>query len=210
MDIGFLHLHTTIVLIFLLFLLFKTVLLVFNRLELLEKVRAKTRIVEMILGILILATGGYLLFKVGSIPDYLFIKLVLVFIAIPLGIIGIKKQKKLLAILAVLVFVYVYGMSETKSYKMKQAPFAWDASQGSAVSSDRGEAIYTQYCISCHGEDGRKGLYKAADLTRSSLNEIEQKTIIIEGKGLMRGYQAQLSEEDLQSLILYMDQLKNP
>lgn len=210
MDIGFLHLHTTIVMIFLLFLLFKTVLLVFNRLELLEKVRAKTKIVEMILGILIIATGGYLLFKVGPIPNYLLIKLVLVFIAIPLGIVGIKRQKKLLAILSVLTFVYVYGMSETKSYKMKQAAFTWDATSGDAVSPDRGEAIYTQYCVSCHGADGEKGLYKAADLTVSSLTEVEQSTIITQGKGLMRGYQDQLSQEDLQSLILYIDNLKNP
>ena len=61
MDIGMHHLHTTVVIVFLVFLLFKTVLLLANKLELLDRVRAKTKIIEMILGITILATGGYLL-----------------------------------------------------------------------------------------------------------------------------------------------------
>ena len=210
MDIGFLHLHTTIVMIFLLFLLFKTVLLVFNRLELLEKVRAKTKILDMVLGLLIIVTGGYLLFKIGPMPGYLVIKLVLVFAAIPFGIIGIKKQNKLLAILSVVAFVYVYGMSETKSYKMKQEAFAWDDGTSADVSLDRGQAAYQQYCVSCHGEDGQKGLYKSANLTQSELTGAEQGVIISEGKGLMRGYSDQLSEEDLQSVILYINSFKGP
>lgn len=201
MDIGMHHLHTTVVLLFLVFLLFKTVLLLANRIELLDRVRAKTKVVEMILGTLILATGGYLLAISGPVAGYLWIKIVLVLLAIPLGIIGLARKKKLLAIISVLLFVYVYGMAETKSYKFKQDPI--EVAEG----ADAGKEIYTKLCISCHGEDGRKGLYKAPDLTASALSAAEKQQRILHGKGMMRGYEDQLTEEQVQAVLDYLDKL---
>jgi cytochrome c553 len=201
MDIGMHHLHTTVVLLFLVFLLFKTILLVANKIDLLDRVRAKTKIVEMILGITILATGGYLLAINSPIAPYLWLKIVLVFIAIPLGIIGIARKKKPMAILSVLLFVYVYGMAETKSYKFKQDPVEI------TDSANAGQEIYTQLCVSCHGQDGKKGLYKAPDLTATALSREEKQQRILQGKGMMRGYSDQLSEEQVQTLLDYLDTL---
>lgn len=122
MYIGFLHTHVTVVLLFLLFFIFKAVLLFLGKREQLARLRAKTKIVDIILGTLILITGGYLTSVYGSnLPSWLLVKIILVFIAIPLAIVGIAKSNKLLAALSLIIFIYVYGVAETKSVNMKPA-----------------------------------------------------------------------------------------
>lgn len=201
MDIGMRHLHITVVLIFLVFLTFKTILLLTNKLELLDKIRAKTKVVEMVLGTLILVTGGYLMSLATNIPSYLWIKIIAVLLAIPLGIIGLKRHKKLLAALSVLLMVYAYGMAETKSYKFKPDPVIV------SNEAEMGKEIYTQLCVNCHGEDGKRGLYKAPDLTTSALSSTEKQARILQGKGLMSGYEGQLNEEQVQALLEYINAL---
>lgn len=119
MFTGILHLHITIVTIFLLSLIIKTIIMLVNQ-SLYETVRSKTRIVEIILGPLILLTGGYLFFTRGIYDEmWLNVKMVLVLIGIPLSIIGLKKGNKALAIIGCLIFIYIYGVAETKSLKFK-------------------------------------------------------------------------------------------
>ncbi len=98
MYTGFVHTHVLVVLLFLIFFLFKTVLLFLNKREQLARLRAKTKVVDIILGTLILITGGYLAFIYGSnMPNWLLVKIILVFIAIPAGIVGIARSNKILA-----------------------------------------------------------------------------------------------------------------
>lgn len=121
MYLGILHLHITIVTIFLLSLVIKTVLLLTNK-TVFDKVRDKTKIIEMILGPLILITGAYLFFTRGSYSDtWLNVKIALVFVGIPLSIIGLKKGNKALAIIGCLIFIYIYGVAETKSINFKKS-----------------------------------------------------------------------------------------
>ena len=135
MEIGMLHLHKTVVLAFILLLLFKTILLLTNKVELLTKVRAKTKVMDMVLGTLLLATGVYLLVILPEgMPSYLIVKLALVFIAIPLGIIGIAKQKKPLAILSIFLFIYVFGVAQTRSITLSTPEFAHSDTTGKADS----------------------------------------------------------------------------
>lgn len=195
------HLHTTVVLLFLVFLLFKTILLLANKLELLDRIRAKTKMADMILGLLIVATGVYMMTLASGVAGYLWIKIIVVLAAIPLGIVGLKRHKKLLAVLSVLLIVYVYGMSETKSYKFKPDPIVVMNEE------EMGKEIYIKLCVDCHGDDGKKGLYKAPDLTASVLSEAEQKSRILEGKGIMRGYDAELNEAQVQAVLDYINTL---
>lgn len=201
MDIGIRHLHLTVVIIFLVFLLFKTFLLLANKIELLDKIRSKTKILDMILGVLILATGAYLMTLKSQIEVYLWIKLVLVVAAIPLGILGLKNHKKPLALLSVLLIVYVYGAAETQSYKFKRDPLVISA--GPQMGLD----IYKRLCTECHGDDGKKALYKAPDLTASALSDAEKQERILQGKGIMRGYK-ELNAEQLEALMGYINTLK--
>jgi cytochrome c553 len=201
MDIGMRHLHVAVVTLLLLFILFKTILLVANKTELLDKVRAKTKVVDMILGSLVLVTGAYLASLKPSIESYLLIKIVLILIAIPLAIIGLKKHKKLLAVLSLLIIIYVFGVGETQSYKFKRDPITI------SNISDPGKEIYQKLCVECHGNDGKLGLYKAPDLGSSQMELAEKKARILQGKGIMRGYKNELSDEQVNILLEYIDTL---
>ncbi len=201
MDIGMRHLHVTAVLLLLLFILFKTVLLVANKTEQLDRIRDKTKVVDMILGLLAVATGIYLITLKPTVEAYLWIKILLVLVAIPLGIVGLKRHKKPLAILSVLLMVYVYGIGETQSYKFKRDPIVVEKSD------QAGREIYQRLCVECHGEDGKKGLYKSPDLTSSSLSNLEMTDRILNGKGIMRGYKNELTGEQVTAVIDYISTL---
>ena len=141
MDIGMRHLHVTVVVMLLLFILFKTILLVANRIELLDKIRAKTKVVDIILGILVLSTGIFLTTLKQSVEPYLWTKIILVLVSIPIGIIGLKSRNKLLAILSVILIIYVYGIGETHSYKFKRDPIVISNNEHA------GQEIYQILCL---------------------------------------------------------------
>lgn len=73
-----------------------------------------------------------------------------------------------------------------------------------------GEKVYKHYCISCHGPDGKRGVGKASDLSKSSLNDREIRTIILFGnaKG-MPSYQSIIKDdEEREELIKYIKTLR--
>lgn len=202
MEIGMRHLHVAVVVMLLLVVLLKTILLVANKKELLDRVRAKSKVVDIILGILAVATGVYLTTLKLSVEPYLWIKILLVVIAIPVGIIGLKKHKKPLAILSVILIIYVYGIGETQSYKFKRDPVVITSNE------HPGQEIYGKLCVECHGDDGRMGLFKASDLTSSILDETEMKERILQGKGIMRGYKNELNNQQVEAVIQYITTLQ--
>ncbi|WP_242926507.1 c-type cytochrome [Pontibacter vulgaris] len=110
---AFLHTHILVVVIFLLFFATKTLLLLLDKKEMLATVRNKTKVLDMILGTLILVTGGWMLLNYnGELPAYLLLKISLTLIGIPLGIIGLKNGSKVLTSLALLLFIYTYAVAE--------------------------------------------------------------------------------------------------
>lgn len=100
MATGMLHSHYLFVVLFTLIYLVKTILLLSDKDELLEKFKKKTRIAEMIVSFGFLATGIYLMTQLPVITVYMIIKLGLVFLSIPLAVIGFKKKNKVLASLS--------------------------------------------------------------------------------------------------------------
>lgn len=69
--------------------------------------------------------------------------------------------------------------------------------------------LYTKNCIACHGADGKKGMAKAADLSISTLAINEQKHIITNGKGLMAPFKLSLEANQIDSIVNYIQGLKN-
>ncbi|WP_139925469.1 cytochrome c [Hymenobacter sp. DG01] len=117
----FLRLHLVVVLVFLLFYLLKAGLLLAGRLDTLRALRARTRIVDSGLGLLILASGGALLATLpGSVPGWVWVKLGLVLVLLPLAIAAMRRQQKPGVVLTLLGFVYVYGVSETGSLALQK------------------------------------------------------------------------------------------
>ncbi len=230
-PIAFLHTHVLVVVLFLLLFTVKAVLLFLNKRETLNKVRSKTKVLDMVFGTLILLTGGYLLFLYnGGTPTWLIIKIVLVLAAIPLGIIGIKRENKALAGLSLFIFLYVYGVAETKSLAMhKDQPSAHqttatpaaDAVEAGDIAPQEeilttmneaqlanAKAIYTKVCANCHGADGAKGLGGATNLTASNLSLNDRMNVIEKGRGLMPGFGEQLTKQETEALAAYTITLK--
>jgi len=222
MEIGMLHSHVTVVTLFLLFLLFKTVLLLANKKELLSKVRTKLKMVDPILGVLMLATGGYLLSLYGSsAPTYLWVKLIIVLIIIPIGIVAFKKESKAMAIITLLLTFYIYGASEAGSLSFSKEETTAASEENPAQNATEvviegstadllktGKEIYLAECKKCHGKDGKRGLFKATDLTQSKLNLSEKVAWIKKGKGVMPAYEEKLSKTEIKAVALYLDKLK--
>ena len=94
---GILHSHYLVVVLFLLIYVIKTILLLSNKNDLLLKFSKKVKIAEIIISVLFLVTGIYLSTQLplGGKYDYLFwVKLIMVFLAIPIAVLGFKKSNK--------------------------------------------------------------------------------------------------------------------
>lgn len=78
----------------------------------------------------------------------------------------------------------------------------------SGASNRKGRLIYKQYCVICHGADGKLGISDAKDLSVSTIDMEERLNQITNGKGLMTPYKDILSGEQIQSVADYLDELK--
>src|SRR5262245_7849769 len=58
-----------------------------------------------------------------------------------------------------------------------------------------GMAVFRQYCVTCHGADGKLGLNGAKDLTASTLTLEERINIIAYGKKIMTPFNEILTPE---------------
>src|ERR1041385_9582459 len=103
---GILNTHYVVVTLFFFIYVIKTVLLLSGRNEVLSAFTRKTKVVEMIVSTLFLATGIYLAMQLpfGGKYDYLFwIKLVMIAAAIPLAVVGFRRANKILAAMSLLL-----------------------------------------------------------------------------------------------------------
>ena len=207
MYTGMLHTHNLVVTLFLLQYVIKTVLLFLNKTETLQNYSKKTRIPEMVISVLFLATGIFLAMNSGIIGNWLWVKLAAVFISIPVAIVGFKKLNKGLALVSLLLLVYAYGVSETKSPVFKKQHTG--ENEFANVSPDvLGKTIYDAKCINCHGSDGKLGLSGSKDLGASLLSHEEKKQMIMEGKNAMMSFKDELSPDQIEAVTTYIESLK--
>ncbi len=203
MNTGIKHGHVTIVILFLLFLGYKAVLLLTNNVEKLTAFRNKTKVLDMILGALIILTGSYLMFIQPVIESWLYVKFALVIAAIPLAIVGFKKSNKALVSVSLLAFILVYGLAEMKGFGPKKKVETTEGTDAIV----QGKAIYAQECVKCHGDNGKLGVMNAADLTATKLTTDEISQVIKNGKGVMPGF-TQYSDAEVKAISEYVLTLK--
>ena len=211
MYTGFLHLHTLIVVLYLILFGTKSFFLFANKLDRLDKIRAKTKIPEMVLGGLFILTGlGLIFLSAESDQIWLWVKLVLVLSIIPLGIVAFKRKSKIMAIIGLLVFFYSYGISETKSLVFKKNLESYGAQFDNLEESEKlsGQVLYTSYCTDCHGTKGDLGLSGAANLMISELSEEDIHSVITNGRKRMPAYKEVLSSDQIDKLSRYVLSLK--
>lgn len=81
------------------------------------------------------------------------------------------------------------------------------AAQSAGAGPD-GRAIFRQYCVVCHGADGKLGLNGARDLSASILTLEERINIITNGKKLMTPFNEILTTEEIRAVAEYTQTLK--
>ena len=66
-----------------------------------------------------------------------------------------------------------------------------------------GANVYTKYCTSCHGSDGKLQLNGAFDLSVSALSLDERVAVIANGRKLMTSYSGILSAAEIEAVAQY-------
>jgi len=195
MATGMLHSHTLFVVLFTLIYLIKTILLLSDKDELLEKFKKKTKVAEMIVSFGFLATGVFLITQVPEINKFMIIKLVLVFASIPLAVVGFKKKNKILATLSFFFIVVSFSLA----YKSK----AFKA--GENIVAVNGKEIFADKCALCHGDNGKLGLSGAKDLSITQLSHVGIVEIVTNGKNTMAAYKGTLSTEQIEAVASFIE-----
>ncbi len=202
METGIRHTHLLTVILFLMIYVIKTALLLMNRKTQLAKFSKDFKIPEMIISALFLLTGIYMLTQLPEIKSLLIIKIVAVFISIPLAIIGFKKQNKILAVVSLMLIIGAYGLAEmSKKQKSKSM-------NGITESNMNGQELYTASCAKCHGADGKLQLMGAKDLSVSTMDLSGRIEIIKNGKNAMTPLVSILNDEQIKAVAIYVNQLK--
>lgn len=190
-----LHSHYLFVVLFTLIYLIKTILLLSDKDVLLEKFKQKTKVAEMIVSFGFLATGIYLMTQMPQIPTLMFIKITLVFLSIPLAIVGFKKKNKLLASFSFFLIIVSFGLGE----KIKSVK------GGEKTVAISGKEIFEQKCVLCHGNDGKLAANGSKDLSVTLLNHTDMVKVIAEGKNTMASYKEVLTPEQIEAVTNYIE-----
>lgn len=188
--------HRISVTLFFLIYVIKTVLLLSNRQDLLQKFTKMTKVVEMIVSALFLITGVYLMTLLPKISALLWIKIALVLASIPVAIIGFKKGNKILAALSLLMITASYGLAEVQKKKREKGEMV-------EAGNVNGMEIYKGKCVVCHGDNGKAGLSGASDLSATTLSADSMKQIILHGRNLMAP--VDVSDEQAAAVAAYVE-----
>ena len=194
--------HKISVILFLLIYLVKTILLLANNKNALAKVTKIVKVPEMIVSTLFLLTGIYMLTQVPEIKTMMVLKIVIVFLSIPVAIIGFKKSNKIMAVLSLLMIISAYGLAEmSRKHKAVEG-------NTEAITLNNGQDIYSANCVKCHGDDGKLGLMGASDLSTTQLDKNGIIDIIKNGKGAMVGFNRELTDKGINMVADHVQSLK--
>jgi len=191
--------HKISVILFLLIYLIKTILLLSNKEDLLVKLTKVLKVPEMIVSELFLLTGIYLITQIPEIKTLLIVKVGLVFLSIPVAIVGFKNKNKILAALSLLMITASYGIAEMAAKNKAKI------SEQSVTVDGKfdGKQIYNDNCAICHGADGKLGMTGASDLSVTQLDTIALTGIILNGRGSMKKIDG-LSDDQAKAVAEYV------
>lgn len=200
--------HITVVILFILIYLIKTILLLSNKEEGLARFTKGVKVPEMIISTLFLLTGIYMLTQIPKINTFMIIKIIVVLASIPIAVVGFKKKNKVLAVLSFIMIAGAYRLAEM-SVKQGAAPSPQEGTAAPASSTAvNGHDIFTANCTSCHGDDGKLGLMSSPDLSASALDLNAKIAVIKNGRNAMAGFEGRLSDEQIKAVAEYTETLK--
>ena len=73
-----------------------------------------------------------------------------------------------------------------------------------------GKKVYDMYCVACHGADGKMMFSGATDLSTSTLDLDTRILQIANGKGVMNAFKGILTEEEIENVAVYIEELRVP
>lgn len=196
--------------LFVVIYLVKTVLLFANQ-QMLDRFSKITKVPEMIVSFVFLLTGILLIVQIGGIKNLQIIKLVTVFAAIPLAVVGFKRRKKPLALLSFVLILLSYGLAEMA----KKQPFIKNVVVIKGDDSSpltHGKQVYFENCTFCHGNDGKKMYRGATDLSTGDRTADYVQLVVHDGVKAampMPAYGKLLSEQEINDVALFVADLKN-
>jgi len=82
-----------------------------------------------------------------------------------------------------------------------------DSALTSTSAGPDGKAVFRQYCVTCHGADGKLGLNGAKDLTVSILTLEERINVITYGRKVMTPFNEVLTPEEIRAVAEYTQTL---
>ena len=100
--------------------------------------------------------------------------------------------------------------AETPAPQAPAHDIAPPAQHADAMAGHPGEAVYKQYCVACHGADGKLGLSGAKDLGASTLTLDERIEVITKGRKLMTPFGEVLTPEEIRAVAEYSQKLAPP
>ncbi|MCD6068414.1 MAG: c-type cytochrome [Bacteroidetes bacterium] len=192
--------HYISVCIFLAIYFVKTILLISNKEDTLTKFSKKIKIPEMIVSFLFLATGIYLLIQLQEIKMLLIIKIALVFLSIPIAVIGFKKRNKILGALSLLMITASFGLAEIAAKQTAKISKEAVAEDGTI----KGAVLYQDNCVLCHGDNGKLGMSGAADISKTQMSQDSIRQVVLNGKGMMAKIQG-LTPEQAAAIAAYVN-----
>lgn len=203
---SLLAIHKISVILFLLIYVVKTILLLANKTQALDQFKRLTKVPEMIVSTAFLVTGIWMFVEIGSIKMFQIIKLVLVVASIPLAVVAYKKSNKALAVLSLFFIIMAYGLAEMS--KKQKAMGANESELNSSDATVMGPEVYTSYCVKCHGDDGKKGLMGAVDLSVSAIGRDEIIQVVSDGRNTMTPYKDVLNAAQIEAVSDYVMTLR--
>lgn len=110
-------------------------------------------------------------------------------------------------------FLYLFSLASAVLLACGSAPgtgtgVSARSNAGSGNHPPDGKHIFSQYCVACHGADGKLGFNGAKDLSQSVLNLEERVTQIAKGKNLMTAFEDLLSPAEIRAVAEYTLTLK--
>ena len=197
------NIHIVSVTVFLVLYFLKTLFLLLGKTVALERFMRKSKYGDMIFGSLFLITGVWLIIIVGSVKMLQVLKLMLVFSAIPIGVIGFKRKNKSLALTSFMMLLGADALAEIgykRLFPVKYAPESF-----AAGNMAQGKFIFDNNCIYCHGTDGKKQYRDATDLSLSVSDISKTESVIRNGRNKkMPAYAGLLSDEEIEQVTEYI------
>ena len=71
-----------------------------------------------------------------------------------------------------------------------------------------GKKVYDMYCVACHGADGKMSFSGATDLSSSTMDLDTRILQITHGKGVMNTFKGILTEEEIENVAIYIEELR--